>query len=67
MVKLDQKEIDYQTAMAQAKLASQANNVFDYELKRAVVQMRLKQIGETLDGNTPHIREIESKGFDKTI
>lgn len=67
MAKLDRKEIDYQTAMAQAKLASQANNVLDYELKRAVVQMRLKQMGESLEGKTPRIREIESKGFDETV
>lgn len=67
MGKLNRGEIDYQTAMAQAKLASQANNVLDYELKRAVVQMRLKQMGENLNGKTPHIREIESKGYDETI
>ena len=36
MQKLDRGEISNETACAQAKLASQANNVYNYELKREI-------------------------------
>lgn len=61
MGKLDRGEIDANTACAQAKLASQASNVLNYELKRSIVQMRLQAIGQS---TTPTLREIESKGFE---
>ena len=47
--------------MAQAKLASQLNNLLDYELKRTVVQMKLKEIGQQVE---PTLRFIESKPFE---
>lgn len=66
MVKLDKGEIDdANQAIAQAKLASQVNNLTNYELKRTLVQIKLKEIGE--DGVKPALREIESKAFDDTI
>ena len=37
MVKLDNGEIDANQAIAQAKLASQVNNLMNYELKRTLV------------------------------
>ena len=64
-VKLDNGEIDANQAMAQAKLASQVNNLMNYELKRTLVQIKLKEIGE--DDVKPALREIESKAFDDTI
>jgi hypothetical protein len=50
-------------AIAQAKLASQLNNLLDYELKRTVVQMKLKEAGANVEVK---LREIESKSFDDT-
>lgn len=67
MERLNAGEIDAQTACAQAKLASQASNVLNYELKRTIVQMRLQQIGGGLETTQPRLREIESKTFDDTI
>lgn len=61
MGKLDRGEIDPNTACAQAKLASQANNVLMYEIKRADIQMRLQAVGRS---TMPELRDIESKGFD---
>lgn len=67
MQKLDAGEIDSNTAMAQAKLASQANNVLDYELKRSLIQIKLQQIASGTQVIEPKLREIESKPFDDTI
>lgn len=64
MEKLEAGEIDAQTACAQAKLASQANNVLDYELKRTIVQIKLKDMGEEV---APKLREVESKAFDDAM
>jgi len=64
MEKLNKGEIDWQTANAQAKLASQASNLLNYELKRTIVEMRLHAIGQSVQ---PRLREIESKKFDNTI
>ena len=66
MEKLDKGVIDTNAACAQAKLMSQANNVLDYELKRTLTQIKLKEIGMLQDKN-PVLREIESKGFDNTL
>ncbi len=66
MEKLDKGEIDTNVACAQAKLMSQANNVLDYEIKRTMVQIKLKEMGMMPD-RQPVIREIESKAFDDTI
>lgn len=65
MERLNSGEIDAQTACAQAKLASQASNVLNYELKRSIVQMRLKQVAGGAESATPRLREIESKPFDE--
>lgn len=59
--------IDSQTACAQAKLASQACNLLNYELKRSIVNIRLKEIGAGLDANDCRLRQIESKAFDDTV
>lgn len=64
MERLNNGEIDANTACAQAKLASQASNVLNYELKRTIVQMRLQQMGMGMDGTDIRLREIESKAFD---
>ena len=66
MEKLDKGVIDTNVACAQAKLMSQANNVLDYEMKRTLTQIKLKEIGILQDKN-PVLREIESKGFDNTL
>ena len=67
MERLNQGEIDANTACAQAKLASQASNILNYELKRAVVQIRLNELSGSTEKALPKIREIESKSFDDTI
>ena len=61
MGKLDRGEIDSNVACAQAKLAAQAHNILDYELKRSLVQIQLCQMGR---GISPELRDIESKAFD---
>lgn len=67
MERLNSGEIDAQTACAQAKLISQANNLLNYELKRTIVQLRLKEIGGGTEATQVRLREIESKAFDDTI
>lgn len=61
MERLSNGEIDAQTAQAQAKLASQASNILNYELKRTIVQMRMQQIGAGIQVQDITLREIESK------
>lgn len=61
MEKLNKNEITAEQACAQAKLASQASNLLNYELKRTIVQLRLNEIGGNV---TPKLREIETKNFD---
>ena len=63
MEKLDNKDIDVDTANAQAKLCQQANNIIRAEHERARVKMELEK------HNMEHksvisLREIESKNFD---
>lgn len=67
MERLDAGEIDAQTACAQAKLASQASNVLNYELKRTIVQMRMQQVGTGIKATDITLREIESKPFDSQL
>ena len=62
MERLKSKETTPAEALAQAKLASQLNNLLDYELKRTIVQMKLKEAGQSIE---PKLREIESKAFDE--
>lgn len=64
MEALNNGEIDANTACAQAKLASQACNLLNYELKRTVVQMQLRNLSTGVEKVTPLLREIESKQFD---
>lgn len=61
MEKLDRGDITNETACAQAKLASQANNVLNYELKRTIVQIKMQEIGATQDATMIKLREIETK------
>jgi len=60
MEKLNAKEITANEAMAQAKLASQASNVLNYELKRTIVQMRMQQVGASIEASDITLRNIES-------
>ena len=64
MEALNNGEIDANTACAQAKLASHACNLLNYELKRTVVQMQLRNLSTGVEKVTPLLREIESKQFD---
>ena len=61
MERLKANETTPQEAIAQAKLASQLNNLLDYELKRTVIQLKLKEVGQSVE---PKLREIESKVVD---
>lgn len=61
MERLNAGEITANEAMAQAKLASQASNVLNYELKRTIVQMRMQQIGAGIETSDITLRNIESK------
>ena len=61
MDRLDKGEITNEQAIAQAKLASQAHNLLNYELKRSIVELKLKEVGSVIE---PHLREIESKNFE---
>jgi hypothetical protein len=56
MEKLDNKEIDVAQASAMSKLIGQANNLMNYELKRAVLMTNQ-------EFRTQH-RNLESKQFD---
>lgn len=68
MEKLNRGEIDAQTACAQAKLASQATNLLNYELKRTLVQIKLQEhYGYGTGAGDVRLREIESKSFDDKI
>jgi hypothetical protein len=56
MEKLDSDEIDVSKASAMSKLVGQANNLLNYELKRAVIL-------SNPDYKDEH-RNLESKSFD---
>lgn len=56
MEKLDNDEIDISKASAMSKLVGQANNLLNYELKRAIVL-------SNKDYKDQH-RNLESKNFD---
>lgn len=66
MDKLDNKEIDVETAKAQSNLCKQANNALKYELNRAKTKMDLSQHNK-LTGDNLELREAETKNFDNTI
>lgn len=59
MEKLDNDEIDVSKASAMSKLIGQANNLLNYELKRAVVL-------SNPDYKDEH-RNLEAKNFDSLI
>ena len=62
MEKLDNGDIDVQTAREQANLSKQVNNAMKYELDRAKTQMELTNHNAVYkDGLT--LRDIESKNF----
>jgi hypothetical protein len=63
MTKLDKKEIDIDTAKAQASLAKQANNALIYEIKRADIQMRLTEHNAIYKDGL-QLRECEGKNFE---
>jgi hypothetical protein len=67
MEQLNNGDIDANTACAQAKLASQASNLLNYELKRTLVTMQLEQRGLGIKASDVRLREIESKGFDDSV
>lgn len=58
MEKLESREIDVDTAKAQANLAKQANNSLRYELERATLQLKINEASGIIDKNLK-IREIE--------
>ena len=63
MEKLDNKEIDVDTANAQSKLVQQANNIIRSEHERTRVKMELEKHNSEFKSNLT-FREIESKNFD---
>jgi len=63
MEKLDNKQIDVNTAKAQADLAKQANNVMKYEIDRVNMLMKLDSYNKE-NKTTIEIRNIESKNFE---
>jgi hypothetical protein len=58
MHKLDNKEIDIETAKSQANLAKQANNALRYELDRASLQIKIEE-ANGVHSNSIKIRDIE--------
>ena len=63
MNKLDEGKIDVETAVAQSKLAKQANNVLDYELRRTKLLMEMKDRDENVE---VELRDIETSPDDGT-
>ena len=58
MDKLDQRQIDVDTAKAQSNLAKQANNALRYELERTALQLKINEANGIVDQNLS-IRNIE--------
>jgi len=63
MEKLDTKEIDVNTAQAQAKLVQQANNLLRVEHERVRVQIELERHNKEFNSNI-ELRNVESKNFE---
>ncbi len=63
MEKLDNREIDVETANAQSKLVQQANNIIRSEHERTRVKMELEKHNTEYKSNLT-FREIESKNFE---
>lgn len=64
MEKLDKKEIDVQTAKAQADLAKQVNNMMKYELDRANMLIKLEAHNKEYKSDIK-LRDIEGKSFEQ--
>ncbi len=64
MDKLDKRDIDVDTAKAQANLAKQANNALRYELERTTLQLKINESAGIIDKNL-HIREVEINNPEK--
>ena len=63
MEKLDNREIDVETANAQSKLVQQANNIIRSEHERTRVKMELEKHNTEYKSNLT-FREIERKNFE---
>lgn len=63
MEKLDNKEIDVETANAQSKLVQQANNILRSEHERTRVKIELEKHNKEYNSNI-QFREVESKNFE---
>ena len=63
MEKLDNGDIDVQTAKGQANLAKQANNSLKYELDRAQLQKEL-DMHNRQTGTNIRLRNAEGKEFE---
>lgn len=63
MDKLDNGEIDNQTAREQANLAKQVNSAMKYELDRVKVKMEIKEHNLKFS-DSQELREIESKNYE---
>lgn len=67
MEKLNTNEISVDQAKAQANLAKQANNVLNYELDRATLEIKLVEFNQILKDTPIKIRNVESKRFDDSM
>lgn len=67
MARLDKGEISNETAIAQSKLISQANNIMKNELMRTALQLKMLEANTGIEANEIKIRQIESKGFSDSV
>lgn len=67
MAKLDRGEIDTNTAIAQSKLISQANNIMKNELLRTALQIKMYEAHTGIEASEIKIRQVESKFFDDSV
>lgn len=67
MAKLDRGEIDTNTAIAQSKLISQANNIMKNELLRTALQLKMYEAHTGIEASEVKLRQVESKAFDDSV
>lgn len=67
MGKLDRGEIATNTAIAQSKLISQANNIIKNELMRTALQIKMYEAHTGIEASDIKIRQVESKAFDDSL
>jgi hypothetical protein len=67
MGKLDRGEIDTNTAVAQSKLISQANNIIKNELMRTALQIKMYEAHTGIEASEIKIRQVESKAFNESV